>query len=193
MFEFKRTAGMALTLGVALTALMTTTAAAGPVRAGLMVDVNEPGLVLVTDEAGDDSGVSDDGDAGSEDGGFEDGEAGESDPGEGETGEAETGEGDPGAPMPIDDGGMAYPGGDPDFCEACGGEVVEDGGEGTVEEGTHFDGEPVATTTAVDTRGEGGDRMRTFTGGGTEAGRANDGCVVPQWRRDRDALCAADN
>ncbi|THD84826.1 hypothetical protein E7811_03620 [Aliigemmobacter aestuarii] len=178
MFEFKRTAGMALTLGVALTALMTTTAAAGPVRAGLVVHVNEPGVVLVTGEAGDDSGVSDAGEAG----------IGDRDPGEGDPGE-----GDPGEPMPVDDDGMAYTGGDPDFCEACGGEIVEDGGEGTVEDGSHFDGEAVATTTAVETRGAGGDRMRSFAGGGTESGRSNDGCVVPQWRRGREALCAAGN
>lgn len=31
---------------------------------------------------------------------------------------------------PVDDDGMAWAGGDPDFCESCGGEVIEEPGEG---------------------------------------------------------------
>lgn len=166
MIDRNRTRGAALMFGVAMVVLMAVPAAAGAWRAGLS-PLPTGDVIRVSGEGGeggDDIAVD---------------------------------------PMPGEDDGMMWIGGDPDFCEACGGEIVDGGdgrggepydGEPGVADGepgpddTVYDSEPVAMTTTVAETRSGGMGGMIPNGGGGEA-RSADRCVVPHWRRDREALC----
>jgi hypothetical protein len=89
-------------------------------------------------------------------------------------------------PMPVDDDGIAWAGGSPDFCEACGGEIVDEPGveptplEGSVDEPEMMeDLGPIAETgvlqaTGADMgpvkRGDAPQAQRSQGGGGESRG-----------------------
>ncbi|WP_149141000.1 hypothetical protein [Gemmobacter caeruleus] len=79
-------------------------------------------------------------------------------------------------PMPGGDDGTMWAGGDPDFCEACGGEVVD-----TVDEGGEEGGTITAEPTALN------DGVANVRGATTKA-HDSDGCAA-----NRQAVLCKDN